>query len=83
MSKCDNCIHVGVCHYIMFGDSDEITECRHYDEERPKGEWKSTKQGGIPITDRCTNCNYKMKWYTNKHKFCPECGAEMVGSDKE
>lgn len=46
-------------------------------EERPKGEWKCTKQGDIPITDRCTNCNYKMKWYRNKHKFCPECGAEM------
>ena len=45
--------------------------------ERPKGEWKCTKQGDIPITDRCTNCNYKMKWYKNKHKYCPECGAEM------
>ena len=41
MSKCDNCIHVGVCHYIMFGDSDEITECRHFNEERPHGECKT------------------------------------------
>lgn len=48
-------------------------------EERPKGKWESTKQGDIPITDRCTNCNYKMKWYKNKHKYCPECGANMRG----
>ena len=44
---------------------------------RTRGKWECTKQGGIPITDRCTNCNYKMKWYTNKHKYCPNCGADM------
>lgn len=46
-------------------------------EERPQGEWRSRKQGDIPITDRCTNCNYEMKWYKNKHNFCPNCGARM------
>ena len=46
-------------------------------EERPQGTWRSCKQGDIPITDRCTNCNYEMKWYKNKHKYYPNCGAEM------
>ena len=46
--------------------------------ERPQGEWKVYgKQGGIPITDMCSNCRYEMKWYKNKYKFCPNCGAKM------
>lgn len=56
----------------------EVEEAiRVLSEERPQGEWRSCKQGDIPITDRCTNCNYEMKWYTNKHKYCPNCGADM------
>ena len=51
-------------------------------EERPQAEWRSCKQGDIPITDRCTNCNYEMKWYKNKHNFCPNCGAKMRGKEK-
>ena len=51
-------------------------------EERPHGKWKCTKQGGIPITDMCTNCYYKMKWYKNKYKYCPECGSEMEADDE-
>ena len=48
------------------------------DAERPKGEWKVYgKQGGIPITDYCTNCKYEMMWYKNKYNFCPNCGADM------
>ena len=47
---------------------------------RPKGEWKVYgKQGGIPITDMCSNCRYEMKWYKNKYNFCPNCGAKMEG----
>ena len=47
-------------------------------EERPQGEWKVYgKQGGIPITDICSNCRYEMKWYKNKYNFCPQCGADM------
>lgn len=49
--------------------------------ERPKGKWKCTKQGGIPISDMCTNCYYKTKWYKIKYNFCPECGAEMEASE--
>ena len=46
--------------------------------ERPKGEWVVYgKQGGIPITDVCSNCQYEMKWYKNKYNFCPHCGADM------
>lgn len=48
------------------------------DFERPQGEWVVYgKQGDIPITDRCTNCNYEMKWYKTKYNFCPQCGADM------
>lgn len=43
-----------------------------------QGEWKVYgRQGGIPITDRCTNCKYEMMWYKNKHNYCPNCGANM------
>ena len=48
-------------------------------ERRPQGKWRSCKQGDIPITDRCTNCNYEMRWYRNKYNFCPNCGADMRG----
>lgn len=50
---------------------------------RPQGEWVVYgKQGDIPITDRCTNCNYEMKWYKTKYNFCPNCGADMEGGAK-
>ena len=42
-------------------------------------EWKVYgRQGGIPITDYCTNCKYEMKWYRTKYNFCPKCGAKML-----
>ena len=48
-------------------------------EDRPQGEWEVYgRQGGIPITDICTNCKYEMKWYRNKYNFCPNCGAKML-----
>lgn len=51
--------------------------------ERPKGEWVVYgRQGDIPITDKCTNCNYEMKWYKTKYNFCPNCGADMKGNEK-
>ena len=35
--------------------------------ERPKGKWAIFgKQGGIPITDICSNCHYETEWYKNK-----------------
>ena len=50
------------------------------ENERPEGEWKVYgRQGGIPITDMCSNCKYEMKWYKNKYNFCPHCGAKMKG----
>ena len=49
--------------------------------ERPKGEWKVYgTQGGVPITDCCSNCKYETSWhkkYKNKYNFCPNCGADM------
>lgn len=47
--------------------------------QRPEGEWKVyAHQGGVPISDYCTNCKYEMKWYRNKYNFCPKCGAKML-----
>jgi len=47
-----------------------------------QGEWKVYgKQGGIPITDYCSNCKYEMMWYKNKYNFCPNCGADMRGTE--
>lgn len=52
--------------------------------ERPQGEWKVYgRQGDIPITDYCSNCKYEMKWYRNKYKFCPNCGAYMTNRSME
>ena len=47
-------------------------------DERLQGEWKVyARQGGIPISDYCTNCKYEMKWYRNKYNYCPNYGAKM------
>lgn len=52
------------------------------DNMRPQGQWiVYGRQGGIPITDCCSNCKYEMKWYRNKYNFCPNCGAQMGGTD--
>ena len=90
MSKCDNCIHVGVCHYIMFGDSDEITECRHFNEERPKGKWEIVDEEGGKIWNCvCTKCGHDPQeyiggtedWWLRKPlpNYCSRCGADMRG----
>lgn len=48
-------------------------------EDKPQGEWKVyARQGGIPISDYCTNCKYEMRWYKNKYNYCPNCGAKML-----
>ena len=53
------------------------------DENKPTGQWiVYGRQGGIPITDMCSNCNYEMKWYKNKYNYCPNCGAKMTGDSK-
>ena len=45
---------------------------------RPQGKWKVYgTQGGVPITDYCSNCKYEVKWYKYKYNFCPNCGADM------
>lgn len=82
MSKCDNCIHVGVCHYIMYGGSDEIEECRHFEEERPQGEWicKGTEQGALGIQyeiKQCNKCGFEHSLCIPKN-FCPNCGADFT-----
>ena len=51
-------------------------------DEHPQGQWEVYgRQGGIPITDRCSNCKYEMMWYRNKYNYCPNCGAQMGGAD--
>ena len=85
MSKCDNCIHVGVCHYIMFGDSDEITECRHFNEERPKGKWikhiSSLECSECKVKFFCGDEDENVQDYDPCNElnfnFCPNCGADL------
>lgn len=60
-------------------DRHDYSNYVHYDE-RPQGEWKVYgRQGGVPISDYCTNCKYEIKWYKTKYNFCPNCGAKMKG----
>lgn len=88
MSKCDNCIHGGVCHYIMFGGSDEIEECRHF-EEQPKGKWIFNKYnvwecsccGGNPHAG--TGYVPSIPMMKKQWKFCNLCGAQMGVDDNE
>ena len=66
--------------WVDYGGVNQAFELAYQALERPKGEWKVYgKQGGIPITDMCSNCRYEMKWYKNKYNFCPNCGAKMEG----
>ena len=77
---CEDCVHNGVCRYEAYCPSGHCNDKDTLDDIRPQGEWKVYgKQGGIPITDMCSNCRYEMKWYKNKYKFCPNCGAQMKG----
>lgn len=64
---------VPICSVISFIDNAPTVDARS------QGEWKVyCRQGGIPITDYCTNCKYEMKWYRNKYNYCPNCGAKML-----
>ncbi len=46
--------------------------------ERPKGTWVKDEEHSITIEMfKCTNCGF---WNGADHfKFCPGCGAQMVG----
>ena len=88
LAEIDNAPKVFSCNACKnMGNERECVDCHDYSnyvhyEERPQGEWGVYgKQGDTPITDRCTNCNYEMKWYKNKYNFCPNCGAKMKGGE--
>lgn len=76
---CEDCIHNEVCQYYAIPPhKDRCNDKDTLDDLIPQGEWKVYgRQGGIPITDYCTNCKYEMKWYKTKYNFCPNCGAKM------
>lgn len=48
-------------------------------EERKVGKWVKKYQYG---NDYCSECNYENCGY-GYPKFCPNCGAEMVGVENE
>jgi len=45
-------------------------------DERPQGEW-------ILVSRNCWKCPYCQELTNEGKNFCPNCGASMVGGDKE
>lgn len=82
---CEDCIHNEVCQYYAIPPhKDRCNDKDTLDDLIPQGEWiVYGRQGGIPITDYCSNCKYEMKWYRNKYNFCPNCGAKMKAMQNE
>lgn len=62
-----------------------ITKLDNHDkvikEQTNTAEWiESGKQGGIPISYKCSNCDFW--WNNNKFRYCPNCGSRMKGDNQ-
>jgi NADH pyrophosphatase NudC (nudix superfamily) len=55
-------------------------------EERPRGKWikheKSISTGFRHLRE-CSCCKCYFDWLMPRNSFCPNCGADMRGEDKE
>lgn len=78
--NCEKCIHYEVC-YSVAECLNYLPNfsCNHYSEERPQGEWIRTALYGQTCYE-CDNCHLH---YDLKTNFCPNCGADMRGENKE
>jgi hypothetical protein len=68
------------------GNEQECIDCHDYSnyvhyEERPKGKWVKDEEHSITIEMfKCSICGY---WNGAEHfRFCPNCGARMVGDEE-
>ena len=73
---CNNCIHKPVCSIYM-ATGGEIIRCR-YRKEEGKGEGQRARK---PITTnmQCSVCH--KEHLLSDHNFCPNCGADMRGTE--
>ena len=55
--------------YIEAMPSADVREVRH-------GKWVTTETSHEWIDDVCSECGY-VKSLTMRHKYCPNCGAQM------
>ncbi len=79
---CNNCIHKIVCSkYIATGG---VKSCEHHKEER-KGEWEPIDHDGSWRVDKCSACHRRMHYvdYDQPYAYCPNCGADMRGTECE
>lgn len=73
---CNNCTHKIVCG--KFRATGGVKNCEHHKEER-KGKWIEVVEPlGLFISVSCNRCNIKQHY---EHRFCPNCGADMRGTE--
>ena len=76
---CNDCIHKAVCYRYSYGLPENYADkCGDYDPSR-KGHWLETP---LSKTIYCSHCDRINKSYI-KSDFCPNCGADMRGSESE
>ena len=73
---CNNCIHKAVCSKFA-ATGGHVRECEHHREDR-KGKWVEDEWVFV-----CSKCD---KWFdvmqgTAEMNFCPNCGADMRGTE--
>ena len=65
-------------------DRQTILKLPSAEPERKKGKWIITSKFEDCYYAKCNQCNITQVFYFNKPltKFCPNCGANMEGGDK-
>ena len=52
--------------------------------KQERGEWISNELGGYKYAFYCSECGWVDGYpFNDRHKFCPNCGAKMKGSEQE
>lgn len=91
---CKDCLHFDVCYIVEHYGADTNEECAEHNCKqfkdrsryvvREKGEWrfkwdseKDPKRLFVRVV--CSECNLHTG---QKSNFCPNCGADMTGGDR-
>lgn len=75
--NCKECIHFEVCAYV----SHYLQACDSYEEHAKHGKW--IENYGAPNVKRCSVCKAERHTKESWWRYCPKCGAKMVGKAGE
>lgn len=72
---CDNCEHKPVC--SIYRATGGVKSCEHHKDER-RGRWVELPMPRVMWKYRCDRCGCPQDY---KHNYCPNCGADMRGTE--